>query len=125
MKSMPGRTDDDATAVTSTIESPYRITTEPSACLAIRPVSIVSSLPPKPTPSRTNIWYLLVRDPAWRFVPLLEGPAVARAARRPVRTPGKKDERRHRGQFVLPREPHARAAVKTQMRVFGYLRMPS
>ncbi len=55
MKSMPGLTLVDATAVTSTIVSPYRITTEPSACLAMRPVSMVSSLPPKLTPSRTNM----------------------------------------------------------------------
>src|SRR5687768_7347981 len=77
----------------------------------MRPVSIVSSLPPKLTPSRTNIWSLLLRDPVWRFVPLLEGPAATRAARRPVRTPGKKDERRHRGHSLWPREPHARAAT--------------
>ena len=34
------------TAVTSSIVSPYRITTEPSACFATFPVSTISSLSP-------------------------------------------------------------------------------
>src|SRR5580698_7493187 len=32
------------------------MTTAPSACFAMRPVSMLSSLPPKLTPSRTNMW---------------------------------------------------------------------
>ncbi len=81
-KSIPGRIEVAATAVTSTIESPYRITTDPSACLAIRPVSMVSSWVPKATPSRTNIAQFLLqglrplpRRPRHPFVPHLEGRA--------------------------------------------------
>src|SRR5688572_3667386 len=41
-------------AVTSTMLSPQRMTTEPPACLAHLPVSIVISLPPTMAVSRTN-----------------------------------------------------------------------
>src|SRR5262245_36688936 len=91
MKSMPGRTELAATAVTSTIESPYRITTEPSDCLAMRPVSMDNSRPPNATPARTNILLSFLRRPGHPFVPHLEGPCGGTRERR--QTVGKKDER--------------------------------
>src|SRR5262245_27922753 len=45
-------------AVTRTMLSPQRMTTEPPACLAHLPVSIVISLPPTMPVSRTNPMYL-------------------------------------------------------------------
>ncbi len=53
MKSMPSRTLGAAVAHTSTMVSPCLTTTEPEACLAMRPVSMVSSRPLTITPSRT------------------------------------------------------------------------
>ena len=45
-KSSPSFADREDTAATSSIVSPYLITTEPSACLATLPVSTISSLLP-------------------------------------------------------------------------------
>src|SRR5262245_30698584 len=53
MKSM-SRGCGDPAAVTSTMLSPQRMTTEPLACLAHFPVSMVISLPPTTAVSRTN-----------------------------------------------------------------------
>src|SRR5215510_6341231 len=74
-------------AVTSTMLSPQRTTTEPAACLAHFPVSMMISLPPTMAVSRTNgirvlflshvagggtwpepsIQDLLREDPRWNF----------------------------------------------------------
>src|ERR1043165_2748591 len=73
MKSM-SRGCADPAAVTSTMLSPQRTTTEPPACLAHFPVSMMISLPPTMAVSRTNGIRVL---PPWSALAVLE---VAQAA---------------------------------------------
>ena len=63
-----------ATAVHSTIVSPWRTTTAPEACLAILPVSKEISLPAISTETRVTATSLLIFFTAFLFRPSVGGP---------------------------------------------------